>query len=327
MVIGNPLGLAGTVTRGIVSELDRTSAESQSDSFMQIDAALNRGNSGAPVFNAEGHVIAVGTALFSPSNDAGSVGLGLAIPANDVVSVINQLWAGGHDHIGWIGARVQGLTDGIAAALSRPTTAGSMVLALRDDGPAAQAGLSVGDVILKIGDADAPTPRILNRMIADSPIGSTVSLTVWRDSAAQVVPVTVRELPGEARAAKPAEDDPHPIRPPVRVARSDLGLLTGPVTLETARRLGLDPAQRGGVEITDVVAHSTADDHAVTAGSLLVNIDRQRVASPAEVQQRIDAARDEHRDFVLMLVREQSGLRWVSLPLDTTGAGASPPSQ
>jgi hypothetical protein len=114
-------------------------------------------------------VIAVGTALFNPGNDAGSVGLGLAIPANDVVSVINQLWAGGHDRIGWIGARVQGLTGDIAAALGLPTTAGSIVLAARHDGPAAQAGLSEGDVILKVGDADAPTPRILNRMNCRQP--------------------------------------------------------------------------------------------------------------------------------------------------------------
>lgn len=325
LVVGNPFGLAGTVTRGIVSALDRTSAESQSDSFMQIDAPLNQGNSGAPVFNTEGQVIAVGTALFSPGNDTGSVGLGLAIPANDVVSVINRLWVDGHDGIGWIGARVQALNADIAAALGRSTTTGSIVLAVRDDGPAARAGLSAGDVILKVGNDDADAPRILNRRIAESPVGGTIMLTVWRGGALHEVPVTVGELPLDAIGAKVAKpDDQGPIRLPARVTRDDLGLVLGPVTDEIARRLGLGSASRQGVAVSHVVAHSVAADHGVTAGSMLLSVDRTPVAAQAEVQRCIDAARGERRDFVLLLVQDQSGLRWVSLPLGNRGDGVVP---
>ena len=130
-------------------------------------------------------MIAVGTVLFSPGNDAGSVGLGLAIPVDDVVSVINQLWADSHDSVGWIAARVQALTAEVATALGRPTTDGAIVLAVRDDGPAARSGLAPGEVILKLGDADADAPQRLNRMIADSPVGGTIALTVWPHSPAR----------------------------------------------------------------------------------------------------------------------------------------------
>jgi serine protease Do len=211
---------------------------------------------------------------------------------------------------------VQGLTADIAAALGRPTTAGSIVIAVRDDGPAARAGLNVGDVILKVGDDDADAPRILNRRIADSPIGGTIALTVWRDGALQVVPITVGELPSDARGANAAKPDDRRIRLPARAARDDLGLSLGPVTEEIAKRLGLGSTPREGVAINDVVAHSVAGDHGVTAGSVLLDVDRTPVASPAEAQQRIDAARSEQRHFVLLLVQDQSGLRWVSLPLE-----------
>ncbi len=304
------------MTAGIVSALDRNTPESQSNSFIQIDAALNRGNSGGPVFDAGGEVVAIGTALYSTGADTGSVGLGYAIPANDAQFIIRRLRAEGHVNPGWIGARVQSVTADTAAAvgLAAPmgSPMGSIVLAVGDDTPAARAGLSVGDVILKVGDDVVEQPRILNREIAETRVGSTVGLTVWRDGASQVVMVTIGAAPPEPTATKITMPEN---RQPERVTRDDLGLVVGPVTDDIRRKLALTATPRIGVAVAAVTPHSVAADHGIAPGSLILNVDRLPVTSPPEVQQRIDAARSQRRPFVLMLIQDEGGLRWVSLPL------------
>lgn len=311
-VIGNPFGFGSTVTSGIVSALDRETPESGAGSFIQIDAALNRGNSGGPVFNPRGEVVAISTALYSPAPETGFVGIGYAIPVNDARFIIDQLRTGGRARLGWIGSHVQPVSADIAAAVSLGAPTGSIVLHVGDGTPAAHAGLTAGDIILKVGDSDAPKPLILNREIEQSPIGSTVALTIWRAGASQVLPVIISESPADTTGPKA---DAGTVRQEVRVARDDLGLIVGPVTEEISHTLGLAAVPGVGVAVSRVVANSVAADHGIAPGTLILNIDRQPVTSSADVQQRIDTARSNRRAFVLLLVQDRSGLHWVSLPL------------
>jgi serine protease Do len=313
-VIGNPLGHGSTVTAGIVSALDRNSVESEFGSFFQIDASLNQGNSGGPVFNAAGEVVGVATALFTSGGDGGSVGLGLAIPANDALLIVDRLLEHGQVQLGWIGAQIQPVTADLAAAVGLLAATGSIITEVDADSPAARAGLAAGDVILKVGDADAIDPRVLNQKIAASTIGGTVRLLVSRDGVPHAVAVVVGESPVDKTASK---SGPSVVCDAVHIARRDLGLLLGPITADARGSLGLAPGD-DGVLVTDVAANSVAADHGIGAGSVIMNVQRQPVTSPAQVQADIDAARAEHRDFVMLLVRNAQGLRWMALPLDST---------
>ena len=312
-VIGNPFGLGSTVTSGIVSALDRNVVESESGSFFQIDAALNPGNSGGPVFNKAGNVIGVSTALVNPGNENSSVGLGLAIPGNDVQFIVHRLLDHGRVQLGWIGARVQPVTTDIASAVGLPATLGSIVTEVEDSSPAAHAGLSNGDIILQVGDRDAPGPRSLNREIASATIGDVARLVVWRNGTRQTIPVTIAESKADSATSQPTAPQ---TAEAARTVHHDLGLVLGPLSENTRAKLGMT-AQQTGVEVQDVLPNSAAADRGITVGSLIMNVHRQPVTSPADVQQRIDAARKENRSVVLVLVRGTQGLRWVVLPLNS----------
>ena len=310
-VIGNPFGLGSTVTAGIVSALDRNVVESESGSFFQIDAALNPGNSGGPVFDKGGTVVGVSTALVNPGNENSSVGLGLAIPGNDVQFIVHRLLDHGRVQLGWIGAHVQPVTTDIASAVGLPAVLGSIVTDVEDDSPAAHAGLHGGDIILKVGDQDVIGPRSLNREIASATIGAITKLVVWRDGSRQTIPITIAESKADSTMSK------SPVSQTGEAAdlvHHDLGLVLGPVTENIRAKLGMTPKQTG-VEVQDVVPSSAAADRGITAGSLIMNVDRQLVTSPADVQQRINVAREENRSSILVLVRGTQGLRWVVLSL------------
>ena len=313
-VIGNPLGHGSTVTAGIVSALDRNNQDSGFGSFFQVDASLNQGNSGGPVFNAAGEVVGVATALFTSGTDGGSVGLGLAIPANDAQFIVDRLLEHGTVQLGSIGAHLQPVTTDLAKAVKLPTTSGSIVTEVDADSPAARAGMAAGDIVLKVGDTDEIDPQSLNLKIAASTIGGTISLVVWRDGAQHIVPVVVAEVPADKAAVK---STPSVGCEAVHIVRPDLGLSMGPITAEARGMLGLAPHDTG-VLVTDVAANSVAADHGIDAGSLIVNVQREPVSSPTEVLAAIDAARAEKRSFVMLLVRSPLGLRWMALPLDLT---------
>lgn len=312
-VIGNPFGLGSTVTAGIVSALDRNVVESESGSFFQIDAALNPGNSGGPVFNKAGTVIGVSTALVNPGNENSSVGLGLAIPGNDVQFIVHRLLDHGRVQIGWIGAHVQPVTTDIASAVGLPAALGSIVTEVEDNSPAAHAGLNNGDIILQVGEHDVLGPRSLNRKIASATIGGVTMLVVWRDGTRQTIPVTIAESKADSATSKSSVSQTDEA---ARTVHQDLGLVLSPITENTRAKLGMTP-QQAGVEVQDVLPNSAAADRGITPGSLIMNVHRQSVTSPADVQQRIDAARKENRSFVLVLVKGTQGLRWVVLPLNS----------
>jgi serine protease Do len=310
-IIGNPFGLGSTVTAGIVSALGRNTVESQSGSFLQIDAALNPGNSGGPVFNKDGEVVGVSTALVTSGNGAGSVGLGLAIPGNDVRFVVDRLLETGRVQLGWIGVHVQQVTADIASAVGLPAVIGSIITGVEDRSPAARAGLNDGDIILKVGDERVIGPRTLNRKVESSTIGSVAELVIWRDGIQQTVPVAIGESKADSAMSNSAATRSGEA---ARTERRDLGLVLGPITEDVRAKLSMTPQQTGAV-VEDVVGGSVAADRGITAGSLIMNVHRQSVTSPADVQLRVDAARKENRSFVLMLVKDSQGLRWMALPL------------
>lgn len=311
-VIGNPFGLGSTVTSGIISALERDTPQSGAGSFIQIDAPINRGNSGGPVVDVKGDVVAVSTALFSPGPQSGFVGIGYAIPANDARFIIDRLRTDGHVSLGWIGAHVQAVTADIASVVGFASPNGSIVLDVGKDTPAARAGIEAGDIILKVGDEAAPSPRILNRQIGEIRIGSTIHLTLWRAGAPQVLPVVIGETPARQSGANSASSA---TRPHAQVARDDLGLVVGPITDDVIRKLDLAAAPRTGVAITGVLPASVAADHAMKPGMVILNIDRLPVTSVSDVRRQLDAARTSGRRSVLLLLEDQHGLRWVALPL------------
>lgn len=265
------------------------------------------------MFNKAGNVIGVSTALVNPGNENSSVGLGLAIPGNDVQFIVHRLLDHGRVQLGWIGARVQPVTTDIASAVGLPATLGSIVTEVEDSSPAAHAGLSNGDIILQVGDRDAPGPRSLNREIASATIGDVARLVVWRDGTRQTIPVTIAESKADSATSQPTAPQ---TAEAARTVHHDLGLVLGPLSENTRAKLGMT-AQQTGVEVQDVLPNSAAADHGITVGSLIMNVHRQPVTSPADVQQRIDAARKENRSVVLVLVRGTQGLRWVVLPLNS----------
>jgi serine protease Do len=310
-IIGNPLGLGSTVTAGIVSALDRNTPESEAASFFQIDAALNVGNSGGPVFNKEGEVVGVSTALATPDNQRGSAGLGLAIPSNDARFTMDQLMSYGRVQLGWIGIHVQPVTAEIASALRLPTVSGSIITRIDDDGPAARARLHDGDIILNVDGEDLSGPRFLNRKIAGKANGSVSRVAIWRAGAQLTFPVTVGELPPNTPAPGSVVPD---LQEKPYVNRRDLGLILILLTNDVRARLGMS-AQQSGVLVEDVVANSPAWDRGITAGSVIMEVNTRPVTLPSEVLQSIDDASKDSPAVVLLLVQDTPSLHWVPLQM------------
>lgn len=313
IAIGNPLGLDSSVSMGIVSGLNRDIRETPYDDFIQTDAAINHGNSGGPLFNAQGEVVGVNAALFSPSNDSGSIGLGFAIPANDMKFVVDQLRQYGRVRPGWIGTRVQQLTPDLADALGLRQARGAIVAGVEKNSPAGKAGIREGDVVLKFGDQEPVDMRALCRMIVQGPLGQTVSLTIWRDMKAQDIPVTVAEFPADEARSGTA----HNAASVTVVQPASFGLQLSPITDVDRTRYGLTTDQTG-LLVTAVAESSVADDLGFVVGDVIIKIQQAAVTTPAEMQQRLQDLRTQDRRNVPMLIQGKGGQRWVALPLAAT---------
>jgi serine protease Do len=309
--IGNPLGIGTSVSGGIVSGLNRDVEESPYDDYIQTDAAINHGNSGGPLFDMEGRVVGVDTAMISPTQ--ASAGLGLAIPSADVQFVVGRLIKYGWVEPGWIGVKVQQVTREIAEAMGKGSTDGSVVSWTIPGGPASKAGIAIGDVIIRYGDDTPSDERALLRDITQTRIGDSVPVVVLRGDKQVTLPVTVEPWP---RSQWDERDAPMtPARPKLTIPPG-LGLSLAVIEKDKRAKLGLEDGLNG-VLITSVLPGSDAARRGAVAGDVILRVQDTPVATPGEVQHALLAAREEKRPFVMMLVlpkvRKVPGPRWVTL--------------
>ncbi len=315
LAIGNPFGLGGTVTAGIVSARGRNLNEGPYDDFIQTDAPINRGNSGGPLFDLEGQVIGINTAIFSPSG--GSVGIGFAIPSNIAKPVLVQLREYGHARRGWLGVRVQEVTPDIAASLGLKSAEGALVAGVNEGGPADKAGVKAGDVILSFNDHPVKDMHALPLIVAETTIGATVPVQVWRHGQTETLRATIAELAPETTATA----GPAPNAAPPETPIASLGLSLAPLSAKLRDQYHLGADQKG-VIVTAVTPGGPAATRGLKPGDVVLEVQQQEVNSPAEVIDRLEAVRREGRPSVLMLIQRGNAMNWVPLPL----AGSEPGS-
>ncbi|NNU80204.1 Do family serine endopeptidase [Halovulum dunhuangense] len=294
VAIGNPLGLDGTVTAGIVSARGRNINSGPYDDYLQVDAAINRGNSGGPLFDLEGRVIGVNTAILSPSG--GNIGLGFAIPSDQAQEIVADLLEDGRIERGWIGVSIQPVSPDIAESLGLEDATGALVAQVTPDSPAAQAGLMPGDVVLGFGDEPVGELRDLTRAVAEAPVGAEAEIRIWRNGAETTLAITPALL--DAEMAGTAE-----VRPAV-VEVPQLGLTLG--------------TTEAGVAVAEVLPGAAADEAGLRAGDLILSVNQTEATSPALVAEVVQAAQDDGRGSVLVLVEREGMRRFVTLETGLT---------
>jgi serine protease Do len=316
LAIGNPFGLGGTVTAGIVSARGRDIHQGQYDDFIQTDAAINRGNSGGPLFNMDGQVIGINTAIFSPSG--GSIGIGFSIPSNMAKNIVAQLKEYGHPRRGWLGVKIQQVTPDIAESLGLKDASGAMVAGTTEGGPAEKAKIHAGDIILKFDGQDVKEMHNLPRIVADADVGKEVPVVLWRDGKELTVQTTLAERPNDAQlASADAGAKPADATKPTDI--SGLGLKVAPVSQDLKDKFQLQDGQKG-VVITDVSPDTPAAERGLKPGDVIMEVQQGEVASPDDVQKQVDAARKSDRKFVLMLIQREGGVQYVPLSLSKAPA-------
>jgi serine protease Do len=302
--IGNPFGLGGTVTSGIVSARARDINAGPYDDFLQTDAAINRGNSGGPLFNMRGEVIGVNTAIFSPTG--GNVGIGFAVPAAVAQNVVNELREHGKVSRGFLGVNIQRVTDEIAQAMGLKENKGALVSNVTEGSPAAKAGVKTGDVIVGFNGKDVPDVRALQRMVAATDADKSVQLTVLRNGKQQELSATIAQLKDAqvADAGGKAQSGEKPT----------LGLALAPLTPAARAKyeLGRDAT---GVVVVEVAQDSVAARRGIQAGDLIKKVGDQEVTTPDDVKAEVDRAKKAKQNSVLALIDRDGQNRFVALPL------------
>jgi len=304
LAVGNPFGLGGTVTAGIVSASGRDIGSGPYDDFIQIDAPVNKGNSGGPAFNMQGEVVGVNTAIYSPSG--GSVGIAFSIPASTVKNVIAQLKNNGSVSRGWIGVQIQPVTQDIADSMGLKRAEGALVADPQKDGPAAKAGVEAGDVITTADGQSIKDAHELARIIGSFAPGSTVKLDVLHKGNSKVVSLTLGQLPNDQQAKADSEADGKGSAHDTDVPH--LGL-----TLAPAGKA--DGASKEGVVITKVEPKSAAADRGLKKGDVILEVAGKNVTKPGDVGDALEAARTDKKGSALMRLRSGDASRYVAVPL------------
>ncbi|MEM9638025.1 MAG: Do family serine endopeptidase [Pseudomonadota bacterium] len=308
VAMGNPLGQGFSVSAGIVSARNRALSGTYDD-YIQTDAAINRGNSGGPLFNMDGEVIGVNTAILSPNG--GSIGIGFSMASNVVTRVVDQLKEFGETRRGWLGVRIQDVTEDVAEAMGLESASGALVTDV-PEGPAREAGMEAGDVIISFAGKTVADTRELVRQVGNSPVGETVRVTVMREGSTQTLRVTLGRRE-EAEGAVPAvaagpDDGDEP------VTKDLLGLTLTTLTDELREELGADAAMQG-LAVTAVDETSEAFEKGLRAGDIITEAGQQKVTSISELEQRVAAAEEAGRKSLLLLVRRAGDPRFVALSL------------
>ena len=311
VAIGNPFGLGGTVTAGIVSARQRDINSGPYDDFIQTDASINRGNSGGPMFNLAGEVIGINTAIFSPSG--GSVGIGFAIPANLAHPIIEQLKTFGKARRGWLGVRIQTVTEEIAQSLGMKTATGALVASVTKGGPAQKYKIQVGDVILKFDDKVVGEMRQLPRVVAETRVGKAVSVDVWRQGKTVRLKIKLGEFPEsdtELAAAEPEQKQ----GTAGALTVVELGMTLSVLTPRLREQFKLEDGANG-VVITKVESTGPAGEKRIPAGAIVRKIgpDQEVVASPAQVLAKVRQALKAKQNTILILIEAGGTQRFVAL--------------
>src|SRR5919205_1217243 len=306
LAVGNPFGLGGTVTAGIVSAVGREIGEGPYDDFIQVDAPINRGNSGGPTFDMMGNVIGVNTAIFSPSG--GSVGIGFAIASNQVKNIVDQLMQHGTVERGFLGVSIQPIDPDIAKALKLDNTHGALVSKVEPDSPAAKAGVKPRDVILQFDGKEIEKPSQLSRYVAATPAGKNSELVLWRDGKRETVQVDVGKMPSKEMASNEQGGDQADNSQP------KLGLSLAPLTPDTRDQLNLDQKVEG-VVVTQVQPDSPADQKGIQPGDIIMSVNQKAVKDPRQVQEAVRKARDAGDQTVLMLLMRDGQQIFEAVPL------------
>ena len=303
VAVGNPFGLGGTVTAGIISARGRDIGSGPYDDYIQIDAAVNRGNSGGPDFNLAGEVVGINTAIFSPSG--GNVGIAFAIPASVAKDVIEKLKDGGTVQRGWLGVQIQPVTEDIADSLGLSEASGALVVAPQAGSPGGKAGIKQGDVITAVNGEPVKNPRDLAKRIAAFDPGTTVDVSIWREGKASSLKVELGELPSEQALAGPGSQNGDATQ--------------APATEQALAGMGLSvtPAEDGkGLTIVDVDPDSDAADKGMKAGEKITSVNNQSVSNADDVLKVLEQAKKDGRTKALFQVESENGSRFVALPIE-----------
>ncbi len=305
IAIGNPFGLGGTATTGIVSARGRDIQSGPFDDFLQIDAPINQGNSGGPLFDTSGQVIGVNTAIYSPNG--GNVGIGFAIPAAQAAPIINQLRQDGYVERGWLGVQIQQIDDELAAGLGLEEAKGALVSEVVADSPAERAGLEAGDIITAFEETEIETIKDLTRAVAEVRPDSDIELEVWRNGTSKTLDVSLGENPEDralqAERASEGNDE----------GSGTLGLSLAPLTPESRQRFGIADDIAGAL-IADVVPNSPAAQKGLRSGDVILRVGQEATTSPAEVKQEIDALTKQERESVVFQVARGEARSFVAIP-------------
>lgn len=311
LAIGNPFGLGGSVTAGIISARARNINSGPYDDYLQTDAPINRGNSGGPMFNMDGDVIGVNAAIFSPSG--GSVGIGFAIPSTLAKNVVEQLKATGHTRRGWLGVRIQLVTPEIAESLGLGKPHGALVSSVTDESPASDSKFETGDVIVSYDGREVPEMQRLPRMVAETEVGKTVDVVVIRKGTEKTLKVKVGELKQDDDETM-ADNDAQGVKPALPESAEkieELGLSAAPVTDALRRRYDLGK-EAAGIVVLDVAPDGLAAEYGIEPGDLIGEASQQDVKAPKDLTEIVKKAKKDEKP-VLLLVERKGDLRFVAI--------------
>jgi len=312
LAVGNPFGLGGTVSSGIISARGRDIHSGPYDDYLQLDAAINRGNSGGPTFNLAGQVIGINTAIYSPNG--GSVGIGFAIPSSLAKPVLEQLRSGNHKVLrGWLGVQIQEVTPEIAKSLRLPKAEGALVADVTVDGPAQKSGFRQGDVILSFDNHNIRHVRDLPIIVAETRVGEKANVKVWRDGKETVLNPLIAEMPNNPKLAAASPQKEEKPKEPQHV--SALGLKLAPLDQDWRTRLHIGKNVKG-VVVTSVANTSPFAHEGLQPGDIIQTIDQEAVLSPKEAAKKLDAARAGKNKSVLLLINRNGNNAYVAVSMD-----------